>query len=111
MLLARQVAAATGILAYISGFVGSLALGSNQPGAADSVASVQSYIACYSFVIYMHHTFLDLDSVLVLCFVVFLCVVLCQAEVESGTFASIALAAGAVAVAVVLFVLAVYGAI
>ena len=110
MLRARQVAAATGILAYISGFVGSLALGSNQPGAADSVASVQSYIARYSFVIYMHHTFLALDSVLVLCFAVFLCGVLRQAEGESGTFASIALAAAAVAVAADLMVLAVHSA-
>src|SRR5947209_17865171 len=93
MLRARQVAAATGILAYISGFVGSLALGRNQPGAADSVASVQSYIARYSFVIYMHHTFLALDSVLVLCFAVFLCVVLREAEGESATFGSIALGA------------------
>jgi len=109
MLRARQVAAATGILAYISGCVGSLALGSNQPGAADSVASVQSYIARYSFVIYMHHTFLALDSVLVLCFAVFLCGVLRQAEGESGTFASIALAA-AVAVAADLMMLAVHSA-
>src|SRR5437667_10789476 len=109
MLRARQVAAATGILAYSSGFVGSLALGSNQPGAADSVASVQSYIARYSFVIYMHHTFLALDSVLALCFAVFLCGVLRQAEGESGTFASIALAA-AVAVAADLMMLAVHSA-
>src|SRR5947209_7786511 len=42
MLRARQVAAATGILAYISGFVGSLALGSNQPGAADSVPAANT---------------------------------------------------------------------
>src|SRR5207245_7337186 len=49
------------------------------------------------------------DSVLVLCFAVFLCGVLRQAEGESGTFASIALAA-AVAVAADLMMLAVHSA-
>src|SRR5690349_21842861 len=110
MVRARQVAAATGILAYISGFVGSLALGSNQPGATDSVESVQSYIARYGFGIYMHHTFSALDSALVLCFAVFLCAVLRQAEGESGIFATIAMAGAAVAVATDLVVLALHSA-
>src|SRR5579864_3616377 len=110
MVRARQVAAASGILAYIVGFVGTLALGGNQPGATDSVASVQSYIGGHLPAFYVSQTFSALDSVLVLCFAVFLCGVLRQAEGEPGVFATIAMAGAAVAVAAELVVLAVYSA-
>jgi hypothetical protein len=110
MVRARQVAAATGILAYISGFVGTFASGTNEPAATDSVESVQIYITRFGHGIFVSHTFSGLDTALVLCFAVFLCSVLRQAEGESGIFTTIAMAGAAVAVAADLVVLALHSA-
>lgn len=110
MARARQVGAGSGILAFISALIASFALGGNQPGATDAVASVQLYITQYESGIYVHHTFLALEFVLILGFAVFLCGVLRSAEEGPAVFSVLAMAGATAAVTTELVVLGLHSA-
>lgn len=106
----RLAWAASGLLPLVFLLVGGMALGSDQPGAADSVDSVRAYITSHWFQIHVHHTFIGLSFVAAFWFAVFLLRILRVAEGEPGTLSTLALGGAALAVALELTVIAVHSA-